>query len=121
MEYVHVEQNFEAVEPSRIYSKVADMKANGYRLGQMCGVVLDDDTYEIIYSFDKEHQLYNLRMQIPSDGAVVESVTPIYWPAFIYENEIQDLFGVKFDHSELDYGGTFFKVAEPTPWKPKKK
>lgn len=119
MEYVHVEQNFETVDASQIYSRAADMKADGYRLGQMCGVVLDDETYEIIYTFDKDHQLFNLKIDIPID-AEVESITKIYWPAFIYENEIQDLFGVKFNHSELDYGGTFFKVAEPTPWKPKK-
>ena len=108
MEYVHVEQNFEMVDPSAIYSRVADMKAGGYRLGQMCGVVLDDDTYELIYTFDKDHQLYNLKVDIPID-AELESVT-----------EIQDLFGIKFNHSALDYGGTFFKVSEPTPWKPKK-
>ena len=120
MEYVHVEQNFEMVEPSQIFSKAADMKAGGYRLGQMCGVVLDDETYEIIYSFDKGHQLYNLKVDLPIEGAELESITQIIWPAFIYENEIHDLFGVEFKHSTLDYGGTFFKVAEPTPWKPKK-
>ena len=119
MTSVHVEQNFEHVDLSQIYSRVADMKAGGYRLGQICGVVLDEFTYELIYSFDKGHQLFNLRIEVPVDGEV-ESVTKIYWPAFIYENEIQDLFGVKFNHSELDYGGKFFKVSEPTPWRPKK-
>lgn len=119
METVHVEQIFETVELSQIFSRVGDMKADGYRLGQICGVVLDDENYELIYSFDREHELYNLKLDIPVD-AEVESVTKIYWPAFIYENEIHDLFGVTFKHSELDYGGTFFKVAEPTPWKPKK-
>ena len=50
----------------------------------------------------------------------VESITGTYWPAFIYENEMHDLFGIKFMHMELDYEGNFFKVAEPTPWNPKK-
>ena len=53
-------------------------------------------------------------------GEEVESITGIYWPAFIYENEIHDLFGVKFNHSALDYQGGFFKISEETPWKPKK-
>ena len=119
MEYVHVEQNFEHVDSSRIYSRAADMKAGGYRLGQICGVVIDEFMYELIYTFDKDHQLYNLRVDIPVDGEI-ESITSVYWPAFIYENEIHDLFGIRFNHSELDYGGTFFKVSEPTPWKPKK-
>ncbi len=119
METVHVEQIFETVELSQIFNRVGDFKAEGYRLGQMCGVVLDDETYELIYSFDKGHELVNLKLDVPVD-AEIPSITRIYWPAFIYENEIQDLFGVKFTHSELDYGGTFFKVSEPTPWKPKK-
>ncbi|MDD6191408.1 MAG: NADH-quinone oxidoreductase subunit C [Firmicutes bacterium] len=112
-------QNFETVELSQLISKVSDKKEDGYRLGQICAVNLDDDTYEIIYSFDKGHVLQNLRLIIGIDEEV-ESVTGIYWPAFIYENEIHDLFGVKFNHSALDYQGTFFKVAEETPWKPKK-
>ncbi|MDO4518299.1 MAG: NADH-quinone oxidoreductase subunit C, partial [Bacillota bacterium] len=72
-----------------------------------------------IYSFDKEHEIYNLRLPI-AIGEEIESITNIYWPAFIYENEIHDLFGVKFKHSALDYNGTFFRIAEETPWKPKK-
>ncbi len=63
-ERVFVEQNFETVEPSQLISKVGDFKADGCRLGQICGVVLDDETYEIVYSFDKGHQLYNLRVDI---------------------------------------------------------
>ena len=118
-ERVMAGQNFETVELSQLISRVGDMKEDGYRLGLICGVVLDDDTYEIIYSFDKGHVLQNLRLKIKI-GEEVESVTGIYWPAFIYENEIHDLFGVKFNHSALDYQGTFFKVAEETPWKPKK-
>lgn len=119
MESVHVEQVFENVELSQVFSRVADLKAEGYRLGQICGLVLDDENYEIIYSFDKGHELLNLKLDIPTD-AEVESITKIYWAAFIYENEIHDLFGVKFKHSELDYDGTFFKVSEETPWKPNK-
>lgn len=118
-ERVFVEQNFETIEPSELISKVADKKAGGYRLGQVCGVVLDDENYEIIYTFDLDHQLYNLRVDIKI-GDELESITGIYWSAFIYENEIHDLFGVNFNHSKLDYGGTFFKISEETPWKPKK-
>lgn len=112
-------QNFEYVEVSGLISRVADFKKDGYRLVQICGVNLDDDTYEIIYSFDKDHIMDNLRLDI-AIGEEVESITGIFWPAFIYENEIHDLFGVKFNHSALDYQGTFFKVSEETPWKPKK-
>ena len=113
-------QNFETVDLSALITKVGDLKQNGYRLVQICGVNVDDDTYEIVYSFDKDHVLYNLRVEVKIDVDEVESITGFYWPAFIYENEIHDLFGVKFNHSALDYQGKFFKIAEETPWKPKK-
>ena len=117
-------QDFEYVELSNLISKVGDLKAEGYRLVQICGVVLDDETYEILYSFDKDHVLKTLRLDIKidvdDDVDEVESITGIYWPAFIYENEIHDLFGVQFNHSALDYQGTFFRIVEETPWKPKK-
>lgn len=113
-------QNFETVELSNLISRVGDFKAEGYRLVQICGVNLDDDTYEILYSFDKDHVLTNLRLQVRIGVDEVESITGFFWPAFIYENEIHDLFGIQFNHSALDYKGTFFRIAEETPWKPKK-
>ena len=112
METITAVQDFEYVELSNLISKVSDLKAEGYRLVQICGVVLDDETYEILYS--------SLRLDIKIDVDEVESITGIYWPAFIYENEIHDLFGVQFNHSALDYQGTFFRIVEETPWKPKK-
>ena len=120
MERITAKQNFEAVELSNLISRVGDFKAQGYRLVQICGVNVDDDTYEIVYSFDKNHVLESLRLKVRIDVDEVESSTLFYWPAFIYENEIHDLFGVQFNHSALDYQGTFFKIAEETPWKPKK-
>ena len=118
-ERVFCEQNFEIIEPSQLITKVGDMKAKGCRMAQICGIVRADGDYELIYSFDLDHQLYNLKVIISPEDEL-ESITSFYLAAFVYENEIQDLFGVKFNHSALDYGGRFFKVVEPTPWKPKK-
>ena len=46
------------------------------------------------------------------------SVTSQYWYAFVWENEIHDLFGlnVEFIAPEVDYGGKFFHLAKPMPW-----
>lgn len=118
-ERVDAKQTFIPVELSHFLTKVKDLKADGYRFGQACATVIDDDTYEIIYSFDKAHELVNLKMVISPEDEI-ESITGDYWAAFVYENEMHDLFGVKFNHMALDYEGNFFKVAESTPWKPKK-
>ncbi len=108
-------QEFEEISASQLLGKVRDLKESGHRLGQVCATTKEDG-YEILYSFDKDYVLKNLRLKIGPDEEV-ESVTKQYWSAFIYENEMHDLFGIKFLHNELDYGGKFFKTAEPTPWK----
>ena len=59
----------------------------------------------------------NLRVIVPLEGSVM-SVTSQYWYAFVWENEIHDLFGlnVEFIAPEVDYGGKFFHLAKPMPW-----
>lgn len=110
-------QDFIVIEPIYLVEKVQDLKADGYRLGQIhCTKV--EEGFELTYSFDKEHVLLNLRLVIPEEEEIM-SVTGVYWSAFIYENEMQDLFGVKIKHMALNYGGNFFKVSQPTPWNPK--
>ena len=37
----------------------------------------------------------------------------MYWNAFLYENELHDLFGLKIRNIKIDYQGTFYKVAKP--------
>lgn len=112
------EQVIIPVEASQLIDKVSDLKADGYRIGQACCTKVESGL-EILYSFDKDHQLLNLKLNIADDEEIM-SITGVYWPAFIYENEMQDLFGVKFKHMAMNYGGHFFKVSEPTPWNPPK-
>ena len=107
-------QNFEPVTVSGLTERVQALLGDGRRLGQICATKVEDG-FELLYSFDKDYELLNLKLKV-SEGQEVMSVTNLFWPAFIYENEIHDLFGIKFKHSALDYGGQFFKLSEPTPW-----
>ena len=111
-------QDFQPTATSELLEKVRKLKDDGYRFLQACGTPKEDGA-EILYSFDKDHILLNLKVKV-TDGEEVESITGSYWPAFIYENEMHDLFGIKFLHNALDYNGNFFITAEPTPWNPKK-
>lgn len=71
---------------------------------------------ELLYSLDKDLSLQNLKLQFHT-SQYTKYNQEIYWPAFIYENEIHDLFGINFTDSKLDYHGNFFKLSKPTPWK----
>ncbi|WP_400208421.1 NADH-quinone oxidoreductase subunit C [Candidatus Methanomassiliicoccus intestinalis] len=109
-------QNFTPVDLSELADKIKSLNADGYRLGQICGTPVEQGI-ELLYSLDKDFSLVNLKLSVPLD-ATIPSITETYWAAFIYENEIHDLFGLKFADSKLDYQGNFFKLSRPTPWKP---
>lgn len=113
------EQMIINVEPSQLLDKVVYLKEGGYRMVQICATVVED-AFELSYSFDKDCNLVNLRVVLPQDEEIL-SITGVYWPAFIYENEMKDLFGVKIKHMSAgtDYDGKFFRVAQKTPWNPK--
>jgi ech hydrogenase subunit D len=111
-------QDIQNIAASELLERVRKLKEDGYRLAQACAMNREYGQ-DLLYSFDKDHILLNLKVKV-NEGEEVESITGEYWPAFIYENEMHDLFGIKFLHNALDYNGNFFVTAEPTPWNPKK-
>ncbi|MDR1495721.1 MAG: NADH-quinone oxidoreductase subunit C [Clostridiales Family XIII bacterium] len=110
-------QDIRAIEASDLLASVADVKTAGYRLGQACATKTEGGV-ELLYSFEKDEILKNLKVSLDEKRPEIQSISGIYWPAFIYENEMHDLFGVTFKNLALDYGGHFFKTAMPTPWNP---
>ncbi len=115
MSNTYRDQTFSDVSASEIVSKAKGFAEGGYRLVQICATSKNGST-EVLYSFDKDIDLVNLRLMVPEDMAV-PSISGSYWSAFIFENEIHDLFGVEFTDLKLDYKGNFFKVSGKTPWK----
>ncbi|MDR0850989.1 MAG: NADH-quinone oxidoreductase subunit C [Clostridiales Family XIII bacterium] len=106
-----------AISASDLLSVVLDVKAEGYRLGQACATKIEDGI-EVLYSFEKDNVLKNFKVNITDVSPELQSISGVYWPAFIYENEMHDLFGITFKNLALDYGGHFFKIAQKTPWNP---
>lgn len=113
----HMIQDVTTIKASELLDVVQDLKSQGYRLGQACASATKEGT-EVWYSFDKgDHILKNYILPVPKD-MTLQSITNIFWYAFIYENEMHDLFGVKFKNMAMDYGGNFYRLSEETPWKP---
>ncbi|MDY5678741.1 MAG: NADH-quinone oxidoreductase subunit C [Candidatus Methanomethylophilaceae archaeon] len=108
-------QEFKEIEYSEIPALAKRMLAGGYRMVQICGVTKEGEN-ELVYSFDKDHEMVSYKVHVPF-GTTIGSITPEYWAAFVYENEIHDLFGVEFTDSKLDYKGNFFRMSVKTPWK----
>ena len=111
-----MKQIFIQTAAADLLGKAAQYKKDGYRMVQiLCTRV--PEGYELTYSFDKDYVMENLRVVVPLEGSVM-SVTSQYWYAFVWENEIHDLFGlnVEFIAPEVDYGGKFFHLAMRRKW-----
>jgi len=76
---------------------------------------MEGNYFEITYSFEDGMNLENLRLDVP-ETMEIESISGIYSFAFLYENEMKDLFGVKFNNLLVDFGGNLYKTAIKTPF-----
>ena len=109
------EQPIIPVTPSSLVGEVKIRCEQGWRLVQI-GVTKIGEVFEVNYSFDRDLAFQNLRLQISTTSPRLPSVSGIYWCAFLYENEIHDLFGVTFDGLVLDFKGNLYKTTIPTPF-----
>lgn len=111
-----MKQQFIEISPEGLLERVARFQKEGARLVQILAVRVPEG-FELTYSFDKNFFLSHLRLVVPEDGSVM-SVTSLYWYAFVWENEIHDLFGldIRFIAPEVDYAGHFYHLAKKTPW-----
>jgi len=97
-----------------LLARVYNFFQEGYRIVQIHCTRLDNG-FEMNYSFDKDCNFTNLRMVIDKDREI-SSISSIYWSAFLYENEIADLFGVKIKNMVIDYKGAFYQSSVKAPF-----
>ena len=101
--------------PEELSTKALKLKNDGYRIVQICATRTPGG-YELQYSFALEYQMICLRLAINEDVEIV-TISNIFSPAFLYENEIRDLFGVKIQMINVDYKGNLYHIDTKTPFK----
>lgn len=91
-------------------------KHNNYRLSQACSVFVDGH-YELSYSFApfEGYVLETLRVIVEREEEV-PSITAIYPYAFLYENEMKELFGVNIQMINLDFNNKLYRIETETPF-----
>ena len=50
-------------------------------------------------------------MHVPAVEARVPSISSLYWCAFLYENEMHDLFNVRVDGMTVDFHGHLYQTS----------
>ncbi|ADY56350.1 NADH dehydrogenase (ubiquinone), 30 kDa subunit [Syntrophobotulus glycolicus DSM 8271] len=108
-------QNYLPVTASEIENRTKQYAKEGFRLIQMC-CTKSATEMDIIYTFEKEnYQMINLKMPVEV-GDTIPSVSGIFLHAFLYENEIHDLYGVNVAGMAVDFKGTLYQTAVKHPF-----
>ena len=109
-----------SIELHDLTTKVQAQAAAKARLVQI-GATKVGDQIELNYSFDQDLNFTNFRITLPATNPPpVASISSFYLAAALYENELQDLYGLKFEGLALNYNGQFYKKAARTPFNPGK-
>jgi Respiratory-chain NADH dehydrogenase, 30 Kd subunit len=71
--------------------------------------------FEIAWGFVKDGTLETIREQIVA-GDPVPSISEFFGAAFLYENEIRELFGINVEGIGVDLRGQLYKTATKVPF-----
>ncbi len=111
------QQIIKMILPNELLAETLHLRNDGYRLAAIS--CTNKDGMELSYSFDKDYDFLNLRFVIDTD-IEIESISCIYFYAFLYENEIKELFGVKIKDILMDFKDNLYKISVKTPFNMKK-
>ena len=97
-------ENLVEITSDQLLAEDQKCKYDGYRFVTTTSVDNGDDTIDIVYHFDIDYKMKNLKITVKKDEEV-QSISKIYISALLVENEIKELFGVNITGIVVDYGG----------------
>ena len=109
-----LQTEFETIELADLPAFVEARKAEGWRFVQILAVTVEEGV-DLVYSFMKDGRLVNSKIVALPKDAVVPSITGQFLEAFVFENEIHDLFGVHIEGIAIDFEGNFYALAQSEP------
>ncbi len=104
------------IQCDELLGQVMAYKNQGLRLSQAC-CAYSEEKLHISYSFanDETNAYTNLRLVVDKETPVC-SITEFYPYAFLYENEMKELFGVNIQMINLDYNNKLYRINEEAPF-----
>lgn len=105
----------EDIPKARLPELAAYLATTGKRLVQVACVKAGEGRLDLIYTFDEPYRLESYRLNVAS-GETVSSITQSYPGAYLYENEIGELFGLTFEGLSVDFKGTLYDSIVHAPF-----
>ncbi len=109
-----LETEFVPLTIEELPGRTSALKAEGWRFVQILAVNTEEGI-DLVYSFMKEGRLVNHEIKGVKKDATVPSITDKFLAAFVFENEVHDLFGVSIKDIAIDFGGNFYALAQKEP------
>jgi|WetSurMetagenome_2_1015567.scaffolds.fasta_scaffold00764_3 ech hydrogenase subunit D len=103
--------NINEISIDRLLGETQKLAGQGYRFVTTSCTDLGDGKLDVLYHFDKDAELQNLRIKADR-GDEVPSISKIYLCAVLIENEMSELFGLKVAGMAIDYGGHMLLAPE---------
>jgi NADH:ubiquinone oxidoreductase subunit C len=104
-------ENITEISIDQLLGETQKMSCHNYRFVTTSCVDLGDGNLDVLYHFDKDTQLWNLRIKAKR-GEQVPSISKIYLCAVLVENEMKELFGLNVMCMAIDYGGHMLLTPE---------
>lgn len=105
-------ENVEEVAVDALLARVQEMSDQGMRF--ITTTALDaGENFEVYYHFGCGTEMQHLRLLVPK-SAEIPSISGIYFAAFLSENEMSEMFGLKITGLVLDYRGRML-LSEDIP------
>ena len=90
------------------------MQTEGHRFVQVLAVNTEAGI-DVQYTFMKDGVLEVFTIKGVTPEIPIPSITDRFIAAFVFENEIHDLFGVNVRDIAIDFGGNLYVTAQPSP------
>ncbi len=104
------------IAPEQIDAEARRRLEEGWHLVQLCGFASEGGV-GVLYTFVRDGVGESVRVLVAPDGSV-PSVTETYPAAFVFENELAELYGVNVEGISIDFKGGLYGVGPETPLKP---
>ena len=105
---------FTTIEKDELSALAEKLLEDDHRFVQILAVATEEGC-DLVYSFMKGDVLTNYEIKAVKPSDAIPSITEYFLEAFVFENEIHDLFGVRIDDIEIDFGGNFYRLAIDEP------
>ena len=86
---------------------VQEMFDSGWRYVTSSAVDRGEDQMQMLYHFDRDKDLKHFRLCF-AKGAIIPSISSIYFSAMLIENENRDLLGIEYEGLVLDFNRTLY-------------